>query len=121
MFVFSLISVSCENDTIQVIPNTIIIDCHKQEILFKTDKTFSQICIWPHETDSSIESETVDENWLQTIWGEWYRIEGKLHSSHEIVLYIEENNDKTRRLKFSVNRGGCNDVVLVTQEGLASD
>lgn len=112
---FSLLS--CEDDNIAISPDVVTLNHEKQMMVFRTDKPFTQIVIWQYETDSSSEKEYVDEDWNQVITGDWYMLKGKLHSSNEIELYVEANKGDTRQLKFSVNRGACNDIVVVTQAG----
>ena len=118
LFTISLLALfSCEDDTITISPDMVNLNCDEQKIMFHTDKPFTQIVIWQYDTDSSSEKGDVDEDWKQVITGDWYMLKGKLHSSNEIELYVEANRGDARQLKFSVNRGACNDIVIVTQSG----
>lgn len=117
LFVSLLTLLSCEDDNIVISPDAVTLNHQEQMMTFCTDKPFTQIVVWQYETDSSSEKEDVDEDWNQVITGDWYVLKGKLHSSNEVELYVKANNGEARQLKFSVNRGACNDVVVVTQLG----
>lgn len=116
MFLPILALLSCEKHNITISPNVVNVNCDEQTIIFHTNLSFDYISLWwPYDTDSQNVTDDVDEDWNQVITGDWFVINGKLHSSNEVELHIQANEGQTRRLKFSIDQSPSTDVVIVTQ------
>lgn len=120
-FVCICLWTSCDKIRVEVTPNNITVDCQAQDLVFHSNVKYSYIDMVLNETDSP-EFTRIVEDWFMTISGEWFKIEGQLHSmdNKDIKVHLDENKGTTRQLTFSVNRREFNEYVTIVQSG-ASD
>ena len=115
---------------IKIDPQTITVDSKEQDILFRTNKPYWSVAVWPETTgySESERSENITDGIAITSM-DWFRLEwkpgleGEMEGhSDEILLHLEENKNKEDRLLlFCVGSSHIrNAVVNVTQRGTAS-